>query len=462
MPKAWREAVVDDRGRIERIPYELCVLVALRDALRRREIYIEGASRWRNPEADLPGDFEASREVQYAALRQPTDPTAFIAGPKQRMGAALDRLDGALADGAAAGVKITTRRGEPWITVPRLEPLPEPQRLQVLKDEVLRRWGTLDLLDVLKDSDYLADFTAEFTSVASRQVIDRDTLRRRLLLCLFALGTNMGIKAIVDTGEHGETEATLRHVRRHFITRDNLRRAIAKLVNATFAARDPNWWGTGTACASDSKKFGSWESNLMTEWHNRYGGPGVMIYWHVERRSTCIYSQLKSCSSSEVAAMIEGLLRHCTDTEIEASYVDTHGASVVGFAFTELLGFRLLPRLKNIGSIRLYQPDEPAAYAHLGPVVTRPMGSDRPAIRPDGQVRHRVAAGHREVGVDPAPLHPRRTQTSHLPGAGRTRPRGQNDLCLRLSRLTGDPAGDSWRAADRGELEQRQHGDLLR
>lgn len=56
------------------------------------------------------------------------------------------------------------------------------------------------------------------------------------------------------------------------------------------------------------------------------------VYWHVERRSTCIYSQLKSCSSSEVAAMIEGSLRHCTDAEIEANYVDTNGASVVGFA----------------------------------------------------------------------------------------------------------------------------------
>ena len=34
----------------------------------------------------------------------------------------------------------------------------------------------------------------------------------------------------------------------------------------------------------------------MTEWHFRYGGRGVMIYWHVEKKSTCIYSQLKSCS----------------------------------------------------------------------------------------------------------------------------------------------------------------------
>jgi TnpA family transposase len=61
---------------------------------------------------------------------------------------------------------------------------------------------------------------------------------------------------------------------------------------------------------SDSKKFGAWDQNLMTEWHARYGGPGVMVYWHVEERSVCIYSQLKSCSSSEVAAMIEGVLRH--------------------------------------------------------------------------------------------------------------------------------------------------------
>ena len=91
-------------------------------------------------------------------------------------------------------------------------------------------------------------------------------------------------------------------------------------------------------------------------WNLRASGPGVMIYWHVERRSTCIYSQLKSCSSSEVAAMIEGLLRHCTDAEIETNYVDTQGASVVGFAFTELLGFRLLPRLKKIGAIACTGP----------------------------------------------------------------------------------------------------------
>jgi TnpA family transposase len=85
------------------------------------------------------------------------------------------------------------------------------------------------------------------------------------------------------------------------------------------------------------------DQNLMTEWHIRYGGRGVMIYWHVEKNSVCIYSQLKTCSSSEVAAMIEGLLRHCTEMKVEKNYVDTHGQSVVAFAFCHLLGFQLMP-----------------------------------------------------------------------------------------------------------------------
>jgi hypothetical protein len=108
--KDWREAVVDERSRVERIPYELCVLVALRDAIRRREIYVKGAQRWGNPEDDLPGDFEHARTVHYAAIRQPMDPQEFIADLKQRMTAGLDRLSAALADGSAGGVKVTTAR----------------------------------------------------------------------------------------------------------------------------------------------------------------------------------------------------------------------------------------------------------------------------------------------------------------------------------------------------------------
>jgi len=75
------------------------------------------------------------------------------------------------------------------------------------------------------------------------------------------------------------------------------------------------------------------------------------LQYRLERHATCIYSQLKTCSSSEVAAMIQGVLRHCTELEVDRHYVDNHGQSIVRFAFCRLLGFELLPRLKKIHSM---------------------------------------------------------------------------------------------------------------
>src|SRR5262249_15180388 len=115
--------------------------------------------------------------------------------------------------------------------------------------------------------------------------------------------------------------------------------------------------------------------NLTTQWHVRYGGRGIMIYWHVERKSLCIHSQLKSPSSSEVASMIEREVHHCTEMQIDRQYVDSHGHSTMAFAVRRLLGLQLPPRLKAIHAQKLYRPDvgQPAAYPHLRAVLTRPI-----------------------------------------------------------------------------------------
>jgi hypothetical protein len=92
MPKAWLDGVVDGDGRVERIPYELCVLITLRDALRRREVYLRGAGRWKDPDEDLPGDFEDNRDVHYAALAKPLDATEFTGSLRKRLEEGLNRL----------------------------------------------------------------------------------------------------------------------------------------------------------------------------------------------------------------------------------------------------------------------------------------------------------------------------------------------------------------------------------
>ena len=41
-----------------------------------------------------------------------------------------------------------------------------------------------------------------------------------------------------------------------------------------------------------------------------------MIYWHVEKNAAASLT-IKSISSSEVSAMIEGVLRHCTEMSVQ-------------------------------------------------------------------------------------------------------------------------------------------------
>src|SRR5208337_1520342 len=273
-------------------------------------------------------------------------------------------------------VRIGRKRNKDgWITVTPFDPQPEPANLIALKAELVTTWPMTGLLDMLKEADLRLNLTEVLKSTTAYETLDRSVLRPRLLLCMNGLGTNAGFQRMAGL-RSGTTAKDLAYVRRRYITIDALRQAIAIVTNGTLHARNPRIWGDGTtACASDSKHFGAWDQNLTTQWHMRYGGRGVMIYWHVERNSLCIHSQLKSPSSSEVASMIEGVVHHCTEMEVDRQYVDSHGQSTVAFAFCRLLGFQLMPRLKAIHVQKLSRPDagQPDAYKNLQPILTKPI-----------------------------------------------------------------------------------------
>jgi hypothetical protein len=148
-----------------------------------------------------------------------------------------------------------------------------------------------------------------------------------------------------------------------------------------------------------------------------------MIYWHVERNSLCMHSQLKSPSSSEVASMIEGVIHHCTEMEVDRQYVDSHGQSTVAFAFCRLLGFQLPPRLKATHSQTMYRPEagKAGAYANLQLILGKPIDWELiPTVRSDDQVRHGATPGDRRNGSHFAPLHQAQRSASHLQGLRRT------------------------------------------
>ncbi|MGH3518510.1 MAG: Tn3 family transposase [Haloechinothrix sp.] len=374
------------RQRVVRMVYEVCTFQALREQLRCKEIWVVGADKWRNPAEDLPQDFAERRVEHYQALRKPLDATSFIDEMRAELNAlhrALPKCDWLLINERASGaIKLTP-----------LDAAPVPQNLRRLKQAVQTRWGTVPLIDMLKEAVLRTGCLSAVTSVADHGSLPEYVLAERLLLAIYGYGTNTGIRAVA-AGEHGHTEDEIRYTRRRYLTTDATGQIAIEIANATFAARQHTIWGKGsTAVASDSTHFGAFDQNIFTEWHSRYGGRGVLIYWHVERGSVVIHSQRLNCSASEVHAMVDGAIRHGTEMQVEANYVDSHGQSEIGFGITKLLGFDLLPRIKRINKVKLYRPTtgEPDLWPGLMPALTRPIRWDRIAEQYDQMVKYATA-----------------------------------------------------------------------
>jgi len=136
-----RDAIIekDENGkeRINRINYEIITLQSLRDKLRCKEIWVLGADRYRNPDEDLPMDFEEKREENYNALNKPLNPEKFINNIKKVMYDSLTKLDNDMPKNPK--VKITNKNNKPWIILSPSEAQEEPINLSKLKSKITQQ-----------------------------------------------------------------------------------------------------------------------------------------------------------------------------------------------------------------------------------------------------------------------------------------------------------------------------------
>ena len=364
------------RQRILRSVYECGVFQTLRDKLRCKEIWVHGAGKWRNPDDDLPKDYEEKRAENYAKLRKPLDAKRFTGELIEEMDFELSALNDALP--GLDWLQIAERKKGGAILLTPLDSAPEPRNLRKLKAAIRIRWGVVPLLDMFTETALRTGCLDTLIPAGTRTDMDPREFFERMLLVIYAYGTGAGIRSVA-AGDHPYSEDDLRYSRRRFLSAAGARQVARATANATFAARQITLWGEGTsAVASDSTHFSAYDQNIFTEYHSRYkrAKRGVLIYWTVETGGAmAIYSQHLTCSASEVHAMVEGAMRHGTDMNVETNYVDSHGATIVGFGITRLLNFDLIARFKQISTMKLYLPGRPGRFSYplLGPVLTRPV-----------------------------------------------------------------------------------------
>lgn len=359
--------VVDEKGvvkasKINKMNYEVAVFETLRAKLYCKEIWVDRSYRYQDPKEDEVKDFSKNEDHYFDMLGLHKNVEDFISALKQELSSALNALN----DSILKNNKVKIVSGK--IRITPFEAQKEPDNIIALKQEITKRWFGVGLIDIFKEASLRTRFTKHFQSSGNRIILDAETYTKRALLALYAIGTNIGIKKCVDASNDDSIYSDLRYVKRKFINSANVREAIVEVINALLLVRDPDVWGTPTTgCACDSTHMQAWDHNFMSNFHPRYKKDGVMIYWHTDKKAACIYGQLKNCTSSEVASMLVGFLWHGTNMDMKQCYMDTHGQSLLGFAFSRLLHLDLLPRIKGIHKEKLYcfSSDPKEKYGNL-------------------------------------------------------------------------------------------------
>src|SRR3546814_1809321 len=95
-------------------------------------------------------------------------------------------------------------RGDNRISITPFKPLPEPKGLASIKSEIGQRWPMTGLLDVLKEAALDTGLMDAFETSASRVTLSKAALAQRLLLCLYGLGTNAGLKRVAGATPRSE------------------------------------------------------------------------------------------------------------------------------------------------------------------------------------------------------------------------------------------------------------------
>lgn len=380
--------------------FELCVLQKLEKALKNKEVWVEGAYRYRNPDDDLPTDWGVQWGSYCEKHRIPEHSEDFINPIREELTSSLKQANEFFSQKRDVYIYYPGNGEKGLFRIPKIEKGPDHPILEEIKSKALDRWGILDLTDILLEADRQVNFTRFFYSTAQRQVLSIPEIRERLLLSLLGRGTGVGLKRVHAAAKPSFSYEDLVYFNKRFVHIDSVRDAIAALVNQILDVRSPEIWRNTSTCTSDGKYLGAWEQNLVAQWNPHYNECGIMSYFLVDENSAGLHSQVRS--GTEVAAMITSLIRHDTMMTVEANCIDSHGQSELGFAFCRFLYVELLPWLRRMKNERLYLPDKDTKgdFPHLNGVLARPIHWHQAHVHYSDMSRHVVAAKERTAPVD--------------------------------------------------------------
>ncbi|WP_244564712.1 Tn3 family transposase [Rhizobium sullae] len=198
-----------------------------------------------------------------------------------------------------------------------------------------------------------------------------------LMAAILADATNAGAERMAESSRGVTIHQMMLMVDRHLRSETYTTATVVLLdtqQNHPFAAI----WGDGHISSSDGQFFpagGRGEASL--DYNAKYGKrPGASLYGFLSNRFASFFSRMIQASESEAPYVLDGLLHNESSIEIHEHATDTAGATETTFSMFHAYGYRLIPRIRNLGNRRLFVIDPDPAYAPLDALIAGTVNMD--------------------------------------------------------------------------------------
>ncbi|MDH2394071.1 Tn3 family transposase [Streptomyces sp. HNM0663] len=416
----WQKAVVDKTrpGQFVRKHFEAMVFTCLAEELRTGDVAVVGSEEY----ADWSGQllaWEVVEEKLPAYLVEVGlceegeadgfDAVSFRRQLEDRLRAAAAAADAGYPDNESLVIDPST--GIPSLKAHRSEgQRPSAKRLE---QEIKARMPERTLIGICARTAYWVEWWRRFGPPSGNDPKLADPFGR-YVLTTFVKGTNMGP---YEAARHipGVSGHELAYTANRHFSLVLLNEAIADLVNAHARLDISQAWGDGTAVAADGTHMDTYLDNLLAETSVRYGKPGGIAYHHISDTYIALFTHFIPCGVWEAVYIIEGLLKNSSEVKPTTVHADTQGQSLPVFTLAHLLGFDLMPRIRNWKGLTFYRPSKTTEYVHIDALFGEAGKNVIDFDLIESQFRHlmRVAISVREGALSSATLLKRLRSGSH-------------------------------------------------
>ncbi|MDW0112725.1 Tn3 family transposase [Sporosarcina saromensis] len=372
--RRWKKHLYEDDGTtINRHYYELAVLTELREHIRAGDVSIVGSRQYRDFEEYLFSEDTWNQMKENTRLSVSlsfedymTERTKSLNERLKWLATNSNKLDG-----------VSLEKGK--LSIARLEK-DVPEEAKKFSASLYQMLPRIKLTDLLMDVAHITGFHEQFTHASNNRKPDKEETII-IMAALLGMGMNIGLSKMAEATP-GLTYKQLANVSQWRMYEDAMTKAQAVLVNFHHKLQLSSYWGDGTTSSSDGMRMQLGVSSLHADANPHYGtGKGTTIYRFTSDQFSSYYTKIIHTNSRDAIHVLDGLLHHETDLNIEEHYTDTAGYTDQIFGLTHLLGFKFAPRIRDISDSKLFTIDKASEYPKLeailrGQINTKVIGEN--------------------------------------------------------------------------------------